>query len=297
MAIKPIKPTEPLFSELVVRLIAIDKGGKLFSFGTAFVFGPFLAITAKHVIEEFFKLDTKIFRNEPVDFNFWAIQIAWEGSEHKYIVWEVRYVSLSGHSDLAILVLRPYCENAAKYTEWKTLPYTLLPPKIGDAVIGFGLYDNSFEGSRVNNEGKVEHIELKDKAAASHGTVTAIYPQYRDTSMLPFPCFEVDAQFEGGMSGGLVINDRSQVCGIICSSIPATEEHPIPTSYVAMLWPMMAMKIDFGLFRSAPVNGTQYLLELVKAGTLAPEGWEQVVIEENPNGPGCRIAMHGIIRD
>jgi hypothetical protein len=57
---------------------------------------------------------------------------------------------------------------------------------------------------------------------------------------------------------------------------------------------MMAMKVDFSLFRSAPISGTQYLLELARTGTLVPEGWERVVIEENPHGPGCKVVMQGL---
>lgn len=289
--LRPVPPSDHLFSELVVRLIAIDKAGSLHSFGTAFIFQPNLALTAKHVIEEFLKLDSAICRGEKVSFIFWAIQVTWDGSEHNYVVWEVKFISLSAHSDLAILKLHPYDENAAKYTAWKGIPFTLIPPKVNDVIIGFGLHDTTFSGTRVNAEGKVEHIELNDRASSSRGLVRAVYPIYRDACMLPFPCFEVDAQFEGGMSGGLVINERSQVCGIVCSSMPATQEHPTPSSYVALLWPMMAMKIDFSLFRTAPILGEQYVLELAKCGVFTPEGWEQIVIEENPVEPGCKISM------
>lgn len=294
---RPVRPDDRYFSELVVRLIAIDQNGCLYSFGTAFIFQPYLALTAKHVIEEFFKLDPRIYRGEKVSFNFWAIQVFWEGSEHNYVVWEVKFVSLSGHSDLAVLKLHPYCENADKYTMWKTVPCTLISPKVGDSMIGFGVHKMSFEGSRVNAEGKVEHIEMKDEASSSRGVVRAVYPQHRDLSLLPFPCFEVDAQFEAGMSGGLVINDRSEVCGIVCSSMPATEEHQTPSSYVAMLWPLMAMKINFALFRTAPVSGEQYILELARHGVFTPEGWERVVIEENPSGSGCKVSMRYPIDD
>lgn len=287
--IRPVLQTDQRFSELVVRLIAIDKSGGLHSFGTAFIFQPYLALTAKHVVEEFLKLDPGIYEGKEVSFNFWAAQIMWEGQEHNHVIWEVRSLSLSAHSDIAILKLHPYDENAAKYTQWKVAPLTLIPPNVGDSVIGFGVHDINFIGSRVNSEGKVEHIALNDKASSSSGIVTAVYPQYRDRCMLPFPCFEVDAQFEGGMSGGLVINDRSQVCGVVCSSMAPTADYPTPTSYVATLWPMMAMKIDFSLFHFAPVAGEQYLLELARHGVFVPEGWNQIIIKENPDGPGVSI--------
>ena len=292
--IRPISADDHLFSELVVRLIAIDKEGALYSFGTAFIFQPYLALTAKHVIEEFFKLDPCIYRDEAVSFNFWAVQVTWEGAEHSYVVWDIRGVSFSGHSDLAMLKLHPYCTNAAKYTErniWKLVPCTLITPQIGDKVVGFGLHGISFKGSHVNSEGKVEHIELTDSASSSSGVVRAVHPIYRDMSMLTFPCFEVDAQFEPGMSGGLVINAHSQVCGIVCSSMPATDEYPSPSSYVTMLWPMMAMKLDFSLFGRSPISGIQYVHELARHGIFTPEGWERVFIEENPSWLGCKVSM------
>jgi hypothetical protein len=279
------------FSELIVRLIAIDQNGQLHSFGTAFIFQPYLILTAKHVIEEFFKLDTSVYQNEPVSFNFWAIQVVKEGSEHNYIVWEIEGVSLSAHSDLAVLKLYPYCENANKYTHWKFFPCTLIPPKVGDSVVCFGIHKMNFEGSRINAEGKVEHIESKDEASSSHGIIKAVYPQCRDVSMLPFPCFEIDSQIEPGMSGGLVINNRSEVCGVICSSMPRTKEHPTPSSYVAMLWPLMAIEIDFSLFRTAPVSGIQYILELARHGVFTPKGWKRIVIENSPSGTGCKVSL------
>lgn len=294
---RPVNPEDRYFSELVVRLIAIDQNAGLHYFGTAFIFQPYLVLTAKHVVEEFLKLDPSVYNDKKVSFNLWAIQVVWEGSEHNYVVWEVNFISLSPHSDLAVLKLSPYCENAAKYTHWKTVSCTLIPPKVCDSVIGFGIHNISFEGSRVNAEGKVEHIEINGKSSSSRGEVISVYKQYRDLSMLPFPCFEVNAQFEAGMSGGLVINDRSQVCGIVCSSMPATEEHPTPSSYVATLWPMMAMKIDFALFRSAPVSGEQYILELASHGVFTPDGWERVTIEENPSGAACTVSMRELIAE
>lgn len=288
---KPVKKDDYLFTELMPRLIAIDNKGGLHSFGSCFIFQPYLAVTARHVIEEFFKLDDLIYKGEKVSFNFWAVQTAWEGKEHNYIVWEVQYISLSVHTDLAIIKLHPYCENAVKYRYWKSPRCTLIPPKIGTQVIGFGHHQTSFEGSRLNLEGKVEHIEIKDQASSSRGIVRSVYPSLRDRSMLNFPCIEVDCRFDPGMSGGLVINEDSEVCGIICSSLPGTKEHPTHTSWAALLWPMMGIKIDFGLFRSAPVHGKQYLLELARAGIFTPKGWEHILIEENLNGPGCKVSM------
>jgi hypothetical protein len=33
--------------------------------------------------------------------------------------------------------------------------------------------------------------------------------------MLPFPCFEIEARFDPGMSGGMVIDQAGALCGLI----------------------------------------------------------------------------------
>jgi hypothetical protein len=288
---KPVKKDDYLFTELVPRLIAIDKRGGLHSFGTCFIFQPYLALTARHVILEFFKLDPQIYKGEKVNFNFWAIQTAWEGKEHNYIVWEVRAVSISAHTDLAILELHPYCKNSFNYKHWKSPRCTLIPPKIGSQVIGFGYHQTSFEGSRLNSEGKVEHIAVNDQASSSRGIVKNIYQSYRDRGMLNFSCIEVDARLDPGMSGGPVINEDSEVFGIICSSLQSADETQVATSFVTLLWPMMAMKIDIGLSIPGFTHREQYLLELSRARIFTPKGWEYIRIEEIPDGHCCNVSI------
>jgi hypothetical protein len=39
----------------------------------------------------------------------------------------------------------------------------------------------------------------------ARGTVTDVYPVSRDSVLLPFPSFEVETAFIGGMSGGPIL--------------------------------------------------------------------------------------------
>lgn len=48
------------------------------------------------------------------------------------------------------------------------------------------------------------------------GTIRQVYPFGRDAVMLAFPCFEIEARFDPGMSGGLVVDESGRLCGLIC---------------------------------------------------------------------------------
>ena len=41
--------------------------------------------------------------------------------------------------------------------------------------------------------------------------------------MLAFPCYEINARFDPGMSGGLVVDELGAVCGLVCSTLPASQ--------------------------------------------------------------------------
>jgi hypothetical protein len=62
--------------------------------------------------------------------------------------------------------------------------------------------------------------------------------------MLPFPCFEIEARFDPGMSGGMVIDENGALCGLICASLQHGDPYAPPVSYVASLWPMLKTVIS-----------------------------------------------------
>lgn len=275
---REVPKSDKLFSEIALRLVGMDGKGEAFSFGTAFVLLPHLLVTAKHVIEEFIRRGDRKTNSPEVSLTFWAIQIEWKGDQHEYHVWEVTHSFLSPHSDIAILKVRAYNNTATKYSQWKITPINLEMPQVGETVIGFGFHSTSFAGSRFNPAGGLEHLELQDKAFSSKGVVKAVHPVRRDLCMLPFPCFEVDARFDHGMSGGLVINSQSELCGIICCGMGADYSH------ATMLWPMMGIVVDFDTFQATPVNGFQSLLEFARVGFWKPRGWQKIKLFASPDG-------------
>jgi hypothetical protein len=266
---------DKLFSEMALRLVGFDKAGLPFSFGTAFVIQPYLLVTARHVVEAFISSGTITKNKNEVELTFWAIQIEWDKGNHKYNIWQVVKAYFSPHSDICLLHVGAYNDTAAQYKQWKTVPVSLMPPEIGAEVIGFGFHATKFERSKVTEACELEHLELNDTSSKSTGRVKQLYMIKRDSTMLSFPCFEVDARFDPGMSGGLVINSKSELCGIICSSMPLDKGH---YSHVAMIWPIMAIEVDFGN-SNHQIHGTQTLSKLVEIGKWKPIGWENVKVQ------------------
>ncbi len=62
--------------------------------------------------------------------------------------------------------------------------------------------------------------------------------------MLNFPCFEVQAKFARGMSGGVVIDEDGRLCGLVCAGTEFADASAAPLSYAATLWPFLATTIS-----------------------------------------------------
>lgn len=46
------------------------------------------------------------------------------------------------------------------------------------------------------------------------------------------------------MSGGPIINEAGYVVGVICSSLPPTEEDPKYISYGSLIWPVLLTEVE-----------------------------------------------------
>jgi hypothetical protein len=157
---KPVNSEDRLIYELMPILIGIGPNEDLICYGSCFVAWPHMAITAKHVVEELLKQDPAIALDKPSKYEYWIVQVMWDKDQHSYIVWTIDTIATSPHSDIAVVWLRSLDQNAAQYKQWKTVPTTFEPPTIGATIRAFGLHNVRFDGSRVNAEGKFEHIEV-----------------------------------------------------------------------------------------------------------------------------------------
>lgn len=283
--VRPSNPEDRYLQELVPILVGLGPNGDVHIYGSCFVLWPNLLLTAKHVAEQLLR-PYGVNRNGVArHMEIWAVQVMWERGEHHYVVWNVVECSMSPLSDLAILTAIPRNHVAQSY-QWKSAPCTLKPPAIGEVVHAFGIVSPSAEGSRVGPDGKIEHIELNVKRLTATAHVLRAHSTGRDKGFLRWPTFEVDVRFDHCMSGALVINSRSEACGVVCAA--NTWDH---TSHVTMLFPMMSILVDFARWRDLPFKGLKPLLELARHGTFTPRLWDRIRIDGDPATPEHTVSI------
>jgi hypothetical protein len=232
-----------------------------------------LYLTAAHVIHDWVKKFGA--GNAEQDFDVWAVH-ARGGPE--YSIWRVDRIWTCSFSDLAIMHTQPYNEVAAKESHCAAPLMRLEPPNVGERIIGFGRHSPS-QSITIDKHG-TRHIVLNASGSASVGEVKEIHPEKRDRIQMPFPCYEVNARFDGGMSGGPVFDDQGHLCGVICSTFPPIEESEEDASYVATLWPLMATQID--VLRDGSISKERYpLIELARQGVLHVPGHNRVEIRQS----------------
>ena len=233
-----------------------------------------LYLTSRHVIEDFQKKFAKGKHEIPCE--FWLIHV-YPGPE--YSIWLADYVWTSPITDLAIIHTKPYNDTASSELKVQCVSLNLTPPALGERVVGFGHH---------NTEGKIKfgtdgtrHIGINTDSSVSVGEVSKIHHKKRDSVRLPFPCYQVNARFEGGMSGGPIFNDFGQVCGVVCSifDLQPSEIEPEHISYVATLWPAMGIMMSIGINGE---NVSPYpLLKLAQKGIISAVDWEKVNLNES----------------
>ena len=102
--------------------------------------------------------------------------------------------------------------------------------------------------------------------------------------MLKFPCFETNARFDHGMSGGPVLDDQGHVCGIIGTGLSPEVEGVEHYSHASTLWPVMGTMVSFPWEDRYP-RGTSFpLYEFAKAGFIDTRHLGHVSVSVNPDG-------------
>jgi len=268
-------------NEVAARIAVFPTPTEAFQSGSCCRIAKNLYITASHVILDWIeKFGTS---QQEQNFEIWAIHVR-NGPE--YSIWVVDRIWTCPFSDLAIMHTKPYNDVAANEKDTKSPKLNLIPPNINDQVNGFGHYSPD-QSIIVDGEG-TRHIKLNGKGAATIGEVKEIHLEKRDTVRLPFPCFRINARFEGGMSGGPIFNKLGHLCGLICSSMPPTEDFEEHVSYATLLWPLMGTMIN--ILPSGSISNTPYpLLELAQKGIIHALGHERVKISKEKNGNVCQI--------
>jgi len=289
---EPLKEFGHVTQQAIMPIIAIADE-EIIPLGTGFAIGADgYILTAKHVIQSFstpkvLKSDGRgYYRN----FSLWVIQLTGQkhksGSHKGEIIGGPRPISkvwYSSELDMAVCALTPAENN--RHNRLLRLPCLRLGPgipKIGENILGFGYYQSSGEMTTQFIDGK-RLVNYSQNTAFTRGKITDIYFPRRDSAMLNFPCFQTDARFEPGMSGGPVFKENGSVCGVICSAgLNDTDGNYI--SNASLIWPVLGTTIEVNFKKGDPIEKIT-LYELVKRKYIGvDDSIEQVEVTQNPDG-------------
>lgn len=253
--------------------IKAHKDGHYYASGSAIIIAQNLAITAQHVIDDFFRefegkyLDAVPNSEVAGTFHMQLFQILSNGKSG--LIWNVTRLWSCNFTDIAVLRLSPTTQEALDY-KWRLPIIDLIPPKVGERISCFG-----YRKPKVTKTDN--HIEWHVDSKTSIGEVKAVHDQKRDNCRLTFPCFQTNAKYDGAMSGGPVFKDSGKLCGIICSNLPPSADGEEHVSYVTSLWPLMGLKIDID--RKGHPKSIKYpMLELARGKFIHADGWERIVL-------------------
>jgi len=217
--------------------------GKLYPCGSAFIIGNGLALTAAHILEKPFDSTFRVHtENEKNRFSIVGFQKV-NGSKNA-VIWQVKSAYLSPIQsdkenedrsiDVALLKISPQQHSLEERYNILSFELNIASPIVGDIVSAYG-----FSNSKIKGDTTPSSYKFDNNFRKIEGEVTQIFSMHRDRGFLTFPCFEVNANFDHGMSGGPIFNQQGQVCGVITSG-----NNFNGPSYGSILWPAMGIKVD-----------------------------------------------------
>lgn len=228
--------------------------------GSGIFVAPYLAVTARHVVRDFWRINELRPRDRPGYFETphgaFGFQVNPKTRDHGLWVvdrgWEPTW------TDISMLQLSPELNGfptGRPPTNSGHFPWSLLPPPIGAQVtmVGYPKSQVEFIGASVS---------VDFTCVVQRGRVTANYPRQREQGMLNFPCFEIDAPVDGGFSGGPVFYD-GQLCGLVSASMD--------TTYAAALWPLCLLDYEY-----TGIGGSTTVGALLDDGVIQASDWSKV---------------------
>jgi hypothetical protein len=238
-----------------VMPLVTQAGSVLNHVGTGFVVeSGGLMMTAGHVIE--YALSQRTRDCVPTgadidDFNLYALYVSSRrhrpNNDHFLGgLWPISHVWRQKEIDIGFCWLQqpeyaPDHKEGPLQTPGAMLSFRV--PQVGEEIVGCGYYGTTRHMTPEQVEGGYK-LDYSHKTAFTRGKIIQVFPRSRDAGMLRFPCFQTDARFEPGMSGGPIFDGKGGVCAVICSSMPPTEEDSRYISHGSLLWPAIGTELD-----------------------------------------------------
>jgi hypothetical protein len=164
--------------------------------------------------------------------------------------------------DIAAISLHlPINTNTGKQLRMPAVPLNPALPTIGQHCFAFGYHSMRWDQA---NDGKHTHSVLQSYSA-SRWLIEEIHASGRDKH-LSFPCFRTSSRFDGGMSGGPVLDEKGNVVGIVCSSFGNADNEGY-ISYASLAGSALMLQIDVDV--GGGVIEKRLLHDLAKAGIVA----------------------------
>jgi Trypsin-like peptidase domain len=254
--------------------------------GTATMIRPGLALTALHVVMQPLKLYRGVIldlgRDHDVSFDI-SMTAFQPHADGTYAAWRIEKACSSRHSDLAWLQMDTAPRVGVPSQSEEDVTLALVPPSKDTRIVAFG-----YRGGRATFTGS--HIEVATQPLRVSGRVVDVFPEYRDRGNLTYPCFQTNARFDDGMSGGPVFDEAGRLRGVVSYGLDAEDELQEPVSYAALLWPSLATTLE-----RSPFQGKR-VYDLAAASEIDAEEWERFSFGEerrvyfDPTGLQCAMA-------
>jgi hypothetical protein len=257
------------------------RDGRLFPCGTAFLVGNRLAMTATHILDQ------------PFDRHDYDPRVSGEGSfgvvaqqiidrREEPLLWRVkemgRYPSLSEDNDrpfdIGLLALEPFGAIQSEIEDHRSWFFELnvATPRIGARVEAYGFAESACD---LSPEDPLT-FNARHSFRRVPGEIVDVHFPKRDDVGMPFPCFQIAADFEPGMSGGPVFNDRDQVCGVVSRGLEGVEG----VEWASILWPALAIRIE-----------GKTTLQLAREGAIRAHNYQCVNVDQVPGEQFPRVSF------